>query len=256
MKSEKSKLSPGDKTVSPAAGTGFRRWLRNGICLSLIPVLLSGCTTTTGDQIALSRAEVAKIRNLGVVVRTEHGFSVYYSRDEMTASGAVIGGLLGAAIESGARASADADRTERLKPGLGDFDPQRLVAEQVTQKLQAANLFQKVEIIDSKDVNATSKLFKGTDLDGLLIITIHRWGLASCPESRVGEQIQVSFDSNVKMMLLNQSAPAWDRNDFYLDGECHSVNELVLQSGLLRTEFNRAVDELTGKLVNAIRFPQ
>ncbi len=227
---------------------------RHVLRLLALATLLSGCTATTGDRVTLNKTEVGKIHNLGVTVRCEQAFSVYYSRDRMSNEGAALGGLLGAAIESSARASSDEQRAERLMPELGDFNPQQLIATQLTQKLQAAGLFNRTEKID--DPGSASKISKQDGLDGLLVVTVQRWGVISCPGDASDEKVEAGFQTRVKMMEVPRNAAAWDRNDLCLNGTCHPLSELAGQPGLLRSEMTNAVDELTDKLVNTIRFPQ
>ena len=60
-----------------------------------IGLVLSSCTTTTGNRIPLSKANLAKIKRIGILVKTEGDFSTRVSRDKSEGAGGNAGSFLG-----------------------------------------------------------------------------------------------------------------------------------------------------------------
>src|SRR5262245_3910256 len=84
-----------------------RMGLSPRLFLATVCILFTACTTTTGTRSSASAADIAKLQRLAVVVRGTAQFSVQRDRERMTTTGAVLGGLIGVAIESAARANSD-----------------------------------------------------------------------------------------------------------------------------------------------------
>jgi hypothetical protein len=212
-----------------------------------IGIVLSSCTPTTGTRVPLSQDSLSKVKRISISVKTEEDFSVRLSREKMTGTGAVLFGLLGAGIESGARLNADQKREEGFKPIIGQFDPKKLMEERLRHYMQLAKTF----IIIDEDPG----VLKDKKLDGALEVTLKEWGLRLCGASGSSEQVQVGFGVHGKMSSLEDHSTVWERHELYLDGECHPLEDFRKREGLLESALTRTIDNLSGKIVNEICFP-
>ncbi|MFQ5542039.1 MAG: hypothetical protein ACE5E2_04350 [Candidatus Binatia bacterium] len=217
----------------------------------LIGLLLSSCTATTGTRIPLSQPNLTKIKTIGIIVKKEEEFSVRLSREKMTGTGAILFGLIGAGIEAATRASADEKLEEKLKPIVGDYDPTKLMDERLHLYLQSAKVFSTVVSIDVEDRD----VLKGKALDAFLEVMLKQWGLRLCLSPGSGEQVQVGLNVHGRMFLLQDGSTVWERDELYLDGECHAVGDFRSREGLLKDVLARAIDNLSGRIVNNILFP-
>lgn len=236
----------------------------------LIPLFLSACTTTTGNKIALTQANLTKIHHIGVDVRKGEPFSVRLAQDRETPGGAILGSVFGVAgavvgalAEEAGRASVDAKRTAKLLPTLGDYDAQSLMNDRLCRQLRTANVFKELASITAETqlVGKGSKVdyrwTQSMNLDGILGVTLTQWGLVSCGENKESKnKLQTGLGVNVKLLLIDKPKPVWERNDLYLDGDCHTLEEFQSNEGMLKRALDRAIDEIVGKITNEIRFAQ
>jgi hypothetical protein len=214
--------------------------------------IANGCTSPTGERIVLTQENLARIHKLGVNVQTQEPFSVRYQRDKMSNVGAAVGSFTGLAVESAVRSSVDAGYTDKLKPVVGQFDPQGLMSKNMLELIQSANLFKLAE--PSNLQNSTGLRHEG--MDGLLVVVIRRWGMIPCSDSTNANSVEVSFDLNAQLFLAGNPTPVWERALVQTDGDCHTIDEFKSKEGLLLSIFSRAIEDASGKLVNEIRFPQ
>lgn len=219
--------------------------------LLLVLGLVAGCTTATGNKIALTRENQSKIHKLGVNVKSEGDFAVRYEMEKMSDTGAIIGGLAGVALEGGARATLDAQMTRKLKPVVGSLDSSQLASDILVQQLRAANLFASVEGVKAHSLAE----LRGQDCDGLLMVVIRKWGMDPCPDRTKETRVQSALDVNAKLFLAGKTAPIWERDLVQEDGDCHTVEQFQATDGLLLKCLNRAIGDAAGKIVNEIRFP-
>jgi hypothetical protein len=225
------------------------------MCLTLLVLLacvLGGCTTQTGTRIKLTEAGLSGIQTCGVFVKQQEGFSVRLERERLTGTGAVLGGLLGAGIETGIRQSHDEHLTKDLLPVLGEFAPSKLMQDKLREYLEAAQLFGTVVLLDSND-RAT---LKEMHCDALLEVTLTQWGLVVCNSTRADDRLQAGIDVHEKLSRLTDGRPVWERNALHLDGNCYFTEQYKSKDRLLVDELTRAIDDLAARTVNEIRYPQ
>jgi hypothetical protein len=224
------------------------QWLVGLIFLLLISYA-SSCTSTTGTKIVHTRDALSRIDNLGIVVKSEEEFSVRLSRDKMTNTGMAFFGLLGYAVEAGARTGSDRGLETELIPKIGHFNLEKQMGYALLRDLESAKLFKTIELVQTEDTTELNR--KG--IDSLLVVTVNDWGFRQCMDSERTEQIQVGIEAHA--VLKQKSTTIWERNDFYLDGKCYCLEELKAQEGILEQILTRAVDNLSANIVNEICFP-
>lgn len=225
------------------------------ICISfMLLFLFSSCTATTattGTKVLVDQSRLNKLQRLGVTVTKGEDFSVRIAREKMTSVGVAFLGLLGAGIEAAARSSTDAEYTEPFKPVLIAYDPSVLLTEGIIRNLQSEQAFPTVVRVPAEEKNTVQD--KG--IDGILQIAFKEWGLRLCPSPNTDERVQVGLQIEGRIVTVAKDEILWERNELYLDGECHPIAELRSQKGLLVEILSRAIDHLSGKIVNEIRFP-
>lgn len=238
-------LASGAVRVRPAVA------LHPLVILLLVVLLLSACTTTSGTRLSASQGDLAKIKKLGTVVKSEEGFSVRQAREKMTGTGIFLASVVGLAIEAGLRSASDSKEEETLKPVIGNFDPTRLLAEHLTNALRAQPEFRTADTATTSDPS----VLRREGFDALLEVTVKEWGLRVCSTSDDTENVQAGFSVHGRLLHLDIGSPIWERSEVYLDGECHPVEAFRSRDGLLRTALSRAAERLARRIVNDLMFP-
>ena len=220
------------------------------VCLCLA-LALAACTATTGTKVPTGEYQLSKITKIGISAKKEEEFSLRISREQMTNTGGILGGLVGLGIEAGIRSSSDSKLEDALKLLVGDFDPTQVLTEKLSNRMQAASAFKEVLTIKSQD----ERSLRENALDGLLEVTLMQWGLRLCSASTSGEQVEVALTVHGKVILLGNGNTVWERDEVYRDGMYHPVSKFQVQDGYIKQALSAAIDNLAGKIVNDILFP-
>lgn len=225
-----------------------------GISLTAVGlvVILCSCTTTSGTHVQLDPSNLSQVKTLGVYVKTNDSFSVYMSRDRMTATGQLIGGLIGAGIEAGVRSSQDDRILKKVWPNLGDFDVKVALATNLEQQLQQSGLFGAIRLLDSAD----QRSIKAAGVDAVLEIVVLQWGLIVCSATSMDDRLQAGIITHERLSTATGDRKLWVRDETHFDGECHFAYEFETKPELLRQVLNRAVDALAGRTANEIHYPR
>lgn len=231
------------------------------LCGALVAILVTGCTATTGNRIALNQQKLSAVKTLAIAVKTNESFGVYFDRDRLsntgTAVGAVAGGaigaLVGASLEAGARMAADSVRTEKLRPQARDVDPTKLLAERLREQCLNRKLFSSVEVVPP----GSAASLKSKNVDGYLVLTVDRWGMSPCPDANlVGERLQVGVALTARLSSVGKDEVLWERNDFFLDGICQPMSAYLANTNMLSQQIDAALADLAARLANEIQFPR
>lgn len=230
-----------------------KRLVRISSCLVFLlsVIFFTSCTTTTGTKSSLNQNTLSKINKIGITVKSENDFSVRLSRDKMANVGTAILGLVGTAIEAGVRTGTDQKLEKELKSKINNFDLEKHMNEKLRSYLRSAKVFRAVESVNVEDHSE----LKGKNFDAILNIAIKEWGLRLCVGADKKKQLQVGIDIHGEVLFLKGGNTLWERNELYLDGECYSLEEIKSHDGIIENILDRAVDNLSGKIINEIRFP-
>ncbi len=213
--------------------------------------LLSSCTSTTGTKVLVDRSSLTKLQRMGITIIKEEDFSVRIAQEQATNIGVAFGGLLGYGIETAARSNTDAQYAEQLKPVLGAYDPAKLITEELLRLFQREHVFLAIVSVPAEQRNAV----RGQGLDGVLEISLKQWGLRLCRGPNTEQKVQAGLQVEGHITSVEKGERMWERQELYLDGDCRTLEELRSQEGLLIKVLSRAIDNLSGKMVNEIRFP-
>jgi hypothetical protein len=187
---------------------------------------------------------------MGLIVLKEEDFSVRLSREEMTNTGAVFFGLIGAGVETAMRNSADKDVEKQFKVVVGDYDPREPLVQRLRHHIQSSGSIRSQPVADSED--KTGSRLQG--VDSLLTVTLREWGLRRCP-GPAAETVQAGFTVHGKLVSVADQSVMWEREELYLDGDCRPWPGFRTQQVLLQEIMPRAIDNLASKLVYEILFP-
>lgn len=176
-------------------------------------------------------------QSIAIVFEDEGKVDVLYHRAMSTSTGAVIGGLIGAAVEEGVRDGKDDKKLALILPHLRDpvCTKQFLLA--LTEKLEAGG-YQPMYSEDSQ----SSPLILQIDID-------------SCGFKMVNTSTQkvsafISFEA--KLMSVKKREPELEEK-FYLNSKEHyQFEELVATSEKIQPEFDLALEKAGRRLANKI----
>lgn len=227
---------------------------------------LISCSPTTGTRILVNRAALTGFQKLGIVVTKEEGFSVRIAREQAPSPGAVIlgitgvvGGLagaiagvaVGAGVDAAIGRNADTEVTEPFDRHVKAYDPVMVFSEVLLREFTNEQVFPSVVVLLADSKNAAQV----SGVDGVLKVSIKQWGLRLCASSGSDTKVQAALFVESRIAATGKSEPLWERDELYLDGECHFVGDLQVNGQLLLTILSRAIESSSGKLVNEIRFP-
>jgi len=166
----------------------------------------------------------------------------------MTNTGAILFGLVGAAVEAGYKSSKDSGYEGEIGRVLGDFDPVKDSAAAFREKFLAGKVFPIAEVVQTENARG----LKEQGFDAMFKETIEEWGLRLCSGE---ENVQVGFDIHAQLVSLQNDKTIWERDELYMEGACRPLSDFRSDRELLRTSLRRATDTLAGRIVNEIAFP-
>ncbi len=216
--------------------------------LFIVCAPLTGCVATTGTNATMSGTDLAQGKNAGVFVESPHPISVRVARDNMTNTGAVLFGLVGAAVEAGYKSSKDSGHADSLLSAVRNFDPAHESAVALRDRFAAAQVFQTVEIVASDNRRAA----ESAGFDALFQQTIEEWGLRLWGGE---DRVRVELDVHMRRGTLPEGAVKWERDELMIDGICRPISEFQADPELLRSSVKSALETLAGRTVNEIAFP-
>lgn len=218
------------------------------LAVFIVGALLTACVSTTGTKATMSGTDLAQVKKAGVFVESPHPISVRVARDNMTNTGAVLFGLVGAAVEAGYKSSQDSSHADTLLSAVGKFDPAHESAVALRDRFVAAHVFQTVEIVASDNRRAA----ESAGFDALFQQTIEEWGLRLCGGE---DRVRVELDVQSRLVTLPEGAVKWERDELMIDGACRPISEFQADPELLRSSMKSAIETLAGRTVNEIAFP-
>lgn len=239
------------------------------VCSGLMLVCLLSSCATPGTKVQVDRPGLTQLKRLGVTVTKGEEFSVVLARDQplppqlsryangLGAMLLAIADLAVYAVHTSSMSGIDARHASQLEPALGNFDVVKRFTEGVMRILPAearSPAFVKVSTEDKSE-------FVSGGLDGTLEIKLKYWGLRRCGavasttfKPNPDDKLQVFFYITARIVPAAKTEPVWERQEFYVDNECRTLEERSAE-GTLAADLSRAIDYLSGKMVNEIRFP-
>lgn len=223
------------------------RYLKRVACVAIAATLIS-CASTTGTKTSLTSADLSNIAKAGILIESKHPLSVRIAREQMTNTGAILFGLVGAAVEAGYKSSKDSGYEEEIGRLLGDFDPVKDSAAAFREKFLAEKVFPIVEVVQTEN----ARDLKEQGFDAVFKETIEEWGLRLCSGE---ENVQVGFDIHAQLVSFQDDRTIWERDELFMEGSCRPLSDFRSDRELLRSSLKRATETIAGRIANEISFP-
>jgi hypothetical protein len=213
------------------------------VCMVGSLVLTSCASSPTRSQ---TQAAIDKIQTVKYEVEQDDTFSVSRARNQMSPVGMMFG-LIGAGIEAASRSASDSSLADTFDPALKNFNAQEVFEAKLHEYLKQPKQF--------ISVSKAGKDAPGPPPDGLLRVEIEEWGLRPCLASQSNETMQVFAKAEGTLTLFPDKSTLWTRKESHTEQDCHALEKLRDEPGLLAGILLRTFDGLAGKMVNDVLYP-
>jgi hypothetical protein len=206
-------------------------------------LLATGCGpvhTTVKPQ----AGALEKINSVAVVVPADGEFTVYYERAKGTATGAVLFGLVGAAISSSYNSSEDSKIAEALRPQLTDLSCHDTFRTAIARVLGESRKFADVRVLNSEPAGAERAKY-----DAIATFRFVSWGFRLVDQNNP-ERVSAFLDLNATLQKAGNETPLWDENVTVIGKETHSLSEFREKPDVTRREMGAVMDDAAYRLAN------
>jgi hypothetical protein len=191
---------------------------------------------------------LAGVQRIAVVVIEDGAFTVIKERAKATATGAVLFGLVGAAVASAANHSMDREEADKLRPGLSDFSPTPPLRDAFVGALKSGGRID-VEVVDSERVLA------GKSHDAIIRLTVNDWGVR-LPSRAISDQLAAFAEIQARMTRAGSQEILWDEHEVSLGNGRHDPSAYQQDPGLLRRELTDMLESAGFRLANLLIYPR
>lgn len=161
----------------------------------------------------------AKVKRLAVVIPEEGEFTVYYERAKATATGAVLFGLIGAAVSSAHNQSLDNKKAEALRTGLTDVSCLGLFRDTLRKTLEDSKRFDDVRVFGKEPDSKERSQF-----DAVATFRIREWGFRLV-ERGPTDKVASFIDLEIRMVEPAGDKVLWDEHDTVIGKGKHLLSE-------------------------------
>lgn len=211
--------------------------------LGSILLCVAGCgpvhTTVKPQSGALE-----KIKSVAVVVPPDGEFTVYYERAKGTATGAILFGLVGAAVSSSYNASEDSKIADALRPQLTDLSCQGAFRTAIARALGESRKFVDVRVLEG-DPTETER----AKYDAIATFRFVSWGIRLVDQNSP-ERVTAFVDLQATLQKTGTEAPLWDENVTVIGRETHPLSEFREKPDVTRREVSAVMDDAAYRLAN------
>lgn len=212
------------------------------VCLFLI---LASCGPVH-QNIKPAGDAVGKITRLAVVVPEQGEFTVFYERGKATATGAVLFGLVGAAISSAHNQSLDGKKAEILRSGIADVSCPGLFREALMKALAESKKFDNLRVFaqnpDPKEV---------TEFDAVATFRIKQWGFRLVERGEI-EKLASFIDLEIRMTGPTGEKPLWDEHETVIGKGKYMLSEFESDPVLCRREITETAESAGYRIANTL----
>jgi hypothetical protein len=147
-------------------------------------------------------------------------------------------GLIGMGIEAVARSVSDSNLADTYSGALKNFAAKDVLKGYLHTQLSQAK-----------------RAASSDDADAILTVEMGEWGLRPCLSGQNDEQMQVVTKVEWTLDSLPDKATVSSKEVTHIDQDCHSLEKLRDESGLLTDRLARALEGLADKVVNEVLYP-
>lgn len=190
---------------------------------------------------------LAGVQRVAVVVIEDGAFTVVKERAKATATGAVLFGVVGAAVASAANHSMDREETDKLRPALAGFSPAPTLRDAFVDALKSGGRID-VEVIDAE------RALQGNH-DAVIQLAIKEWGVR-LPSRAISDRLAAFAEIQARMTRARTHDVLWDEHEVSLGSGRHDLSAYRLDAGLLRTELTDMLQSAGYRLANLLIYPR
>jgi hypothetical protein len=169
-------------------------------------------------------------------------------RAKATATGAVLFGVVGAAVSSATNHSMDREETEKLRPVLGDFSPVQPLRQAFLEALRSSGRIA-VDLVESEAA------LQGTEHDAVVRLAIKDWGVR-LPQRAISDDLAAFAEIETRMTRGRSADVVWDEHEVALGGRRHALSTYGHDAALLRRELTEMLERAGYRLANLLVYPR
>lgn len=193
-------------------------------------------------------SHLAGVQRVAVVVAEDGAFTVVKERAKATATGAVLFGVIGAAVASAANQSMDREETDKMRPGLTGFSPAPALRDAFVEALKGSGRLQ-VEVVDSE------RTLQGQDYDAVIHLTVKEWGVR-LPSRAISDKLAAFAEIQARMTRARSQDMLWDEHEVSLGNGRHDLEAYRADAALLRGELTDMLQSAGYRLANLLIYPR
>lgn len=187
---------------------------------------------------------LAKVTSVAVVVPPDGEFTVYYERAKATATGAVLFGLVGAAVSSSYNSSEDGKIADALRPQLAGFSCHDTFRAAIARVLAESNRFAEVRVLDKEPPEAEKAKY-----GAIATFRFVSWGVRLV--DRTGRERVSSFvDIMASLRKPGADDPLWKENASVIGKGKHVLSDFRDSPEVTRREIVEVVEDAAYRMAN------
>ena len=188
------------------------------------------------------------VQRAAVVVIEDGAFTVVKERARATATGAVLFGVIGAAVASAANHGMDREETDKIRPGLAGFSPAPPLRDAFVDALKSSGRIE-VQVVDSE------RELQGKDHDAIIYLTIKEWGVR-LPSRAISDQLAAFAEIHARMTRGRSQEVLWDEHEVSLGNGRHDLSGYRQDAAMLRGELTDMLQSAGYRLANLLIYPR
>lgn len=220
-------------------------------------LLLAGAIATAcgpvHETVRPTTGSLGRPNRLGMAVVAAEGadgsMTVILDRAKATATGAVVFGLIGAAVSSAYNESADAGKAKRLAPHLAGFSSRAVLVGALRAELAQSGQGTAVRLFDRLPSPVEAQA-----LDVLVTVRIERWGLRLAPQTPT-DLLAGFVELDVKAVRVANGQTVWSEHDVVLGQARQPFEDYERDADLLRREVWTTLENAGQRLAVKVLYP-
>jgi hypothetical protein len=202
------------------------------ICL-LLTFILSSCGPVH-QTVKPTSVNIKEINTLAVVVPSDGTFTVFCERAKATGTGAVLFGIVGAAVSSAYNQSEDEKTAKSISANLPAVDGRAIFVAALEKTLKESAKFKNVAFFEKE-----LKQAERSNFDAVATFVFHDWGIRLV-ERDPAEKMAVFVEVEANLSVTRKQTVIWDEHDVLIGQGRHYIGEYKQDCALLQKE----IDEL------------
>lgn len=204
---------------------------------------LTGCGSAH-KTVRPDQDQLKAIKTLAVLIDQDTEFEVVYSRATADGTGAVLFGVVGAAIGASIDEGEDREKAESMATAVEKIDFYSIFSDALTP-LEKNGPFQEVTILDG-----SSSLKSLDSYDAVVTFTIDQWGLRLVEQKR--DLVSGFVELEMKMKTYPDQKIIWDERHVVLGQGREYLRKYMSDSELLQNEMVQTIQATADRMSNLL----